>query len=143
MRQAADADDHGTTAEAKRWLHEYLVLAGGEAWSADVKKEARGEHSDSALARARQALKVNIVYRARFPNQPQHTVWCLPELSDDPAPRGEGIDNIFKTHGETGQEGSVPDISDISSVGDPSRARETVEWDNLPIGIPPDILGAP
>ena len=72
---AASSGDRMATREAADWLRDFLEAEGGSASSSDIKKAARGDHSDSALQRARRVLKLKTISTGF----PRTTRWVLPE----------------------------------------------------------------
>jgi len=68
-------DGRSATSEAAGWLSDYLGSQGGEAGSAEVKRDgAKAGHGQDALKRARRQIKAE----SRSHGFPRRTVWSLP-----------------------------------------------------------------
>lgn len=75
LQSAGEGEARSATNEAGEWLLDYLSSQGGEADSADIKREgAKRGHSQDALKRARTRLKV----KSESYGFPRQTKWVLP-----------------------------------------------------------------
>jgi len=96
MRRAADGrEDRSATSEAADWLGDYVASKGGQVPSADAKRHGKAAgHSDAALRRARERLKL-VVSSDGFPRV---TYWDLPVASQScHPPRGDDSTNTTDT----------------------------------------------
>lgn len=126
MRRAASdsqAGGHSAVTEAADWLTDWLAGKGGSDESAAVKRASRAAgHSDSALQRARQRLRVVTDSRGF----PRVTIWSLPEALPPvvspvmPTPRGDDTTDMTDT-----TEGETPSHASRVSCVMPPRARDT------------------
>lgn len=78
LQSASEGEARSATQEAGDWLTDYLTTQGGEADSADIKREGqKAGHSQDALKRARKRLRMPI----EAYGMPRHTKWSLPSAS--------------------------------------------------------------
>jgi hypothetical protein len=79
LQSAGEGEARSATNEAGDWLLDYLASQGGEADSADIKREGqKAGHSQDALKRARSRTKV----RSESYGYPRRTKWALPGAFD-------------------------------------------------------------
>lgn len=112
----ADPDDRTATTEAADWLEDYLASNGGTAPSKDCKTVGRkAGHSESALKRARQRLKVT----STSEGFPRTTFWSLPDTQLGQSSQATpGESDPTELTGPTG-----PTRAPVGSVGPVSPVR--------------------
>lgn len=70
-----DREQRSATAEAGHWLEDYLSIKGGQAESADIKRDGgKSGHSEAALKRARRKRGLQVVHEGF----PRRTLWGTP-----------------------------------------------------------------
>ena len=115
---AETGEDRSATKEAGDWLLDYLILEGGTASSADIKRDGlRAGHSQDALKRARTKVGVTVSTISR-PGVPRSTVWNHSQCS----PGETALTTPTALTALTGPVGAV------GAVGaDPPRGAPTTE----------------